>query len=152
MLRFDVPPVWSNVARFEALITFALCAIAVVSSTPWLLAIPAVQGLVRGFLGHPRDPLHRAWKRLFEARGWAGRKENAGAKMFANKILFFVSVAAIVIAAFGSTAWRIPAIVLGTFATLEWAFSFCAACWAYAAWYRVFPPLDEGQTRGGGKP
>jgi hypothetical protein len=152
MLRFDVPPVWSNIARWEAFLTFALCAAAVLLAWPGLMLATAAQGLVRGFLGHSRDPLHRVWKRVFESRGWGGRKENAGAKMFANKVLFFVSVLILGLAAFGSEGWRIPCTALAVFATLEWAFSFCAACWAYAAWYRIFPPVDEGQTRGGGNP
>lgn len=28
----------------------------------------------------------------------------------------------------------------GFFSFLEWALSFCAACWIYGAWYRRFPP------------
>jgi hypothetical protein len=139
MLRFDVPPVWSNVARLEALVTFVLCVLALALDAPWLLAITLAQGFVRGFLGHAHDPVHRLWKRVLEARGWAGRRENAGAKMFANKVLFVASIAALVLFAAGSTLWRIPCIALIAFSALEWMFSFCAACWAYTAWYRLFP-------------
>src|SRR5690606_26159929 len=93
-----------------------------------------------GFIGHYKCPAHRVWARIFEARGWAGKKENAGAKMFANKILFLASLVSVVAYALGSDIWRIPCIVLMVFATLEWAFSFCAACSVYGLWYRVFPP------------
>lgn len=139
MLRFDVPLVWSNVTRWEAFVNFVMCAVAL-AFTPWAMVIPMVQGLVRGFFGHHRCPAHLAWKRLFEARGWGGRKENAGAKMFANKILFVASTVSVVLVAAGSPLWQIPCMVLLVFTTMEWAFSFCAACWVYGLWYRKFPP------------
>lgn len=139
MLRFDVPQVWSNVIRWEAFINFALCWVAVLA-VPWIMVVPAVQGLVRGFFGHHRCPLHRLWKRIFESQGWGGKKENAGAKMFANKILFVASSVSVALYAAGSTLWVIPCYVLIVFSFLEWALSFCAACWVYGAWYSRFPP------------
>jgi hypothetical protein len=139
MLRFDVPQVWSNVTRLEALITFVVCWFAL-AGWPWLLVLLLVQGAIRGFVGHYRDPAHRLWARLFEARGWGGRKENAGAKMFANKILFIASGAAVGLLAAGSPLWQVPCVALLAFSFLEWAFSFCAACWVYGAWYKRFPP------------
>lgn len=145
MLRFDVPPVWSNVTRWEAFINFAVCAASLLL-TPWLMSILVVQGFVRGFLGHYRCPLHRLWARFFELRGWGGKKENAGAKMFANRILFVASLAAVVAHAMGSGFWQVPCIVLIVFTTLEWAFAFCAACYAYGLWYRWFPPGAGGET------
>jgi len=48
MLRFDIPPVNANVARFEAFITFAVCLVALLGF-PYLLPILALMGLVRGF-------------------------------------------------------------------------------------------------------
>ena len=137
MLRFDVPPVPANVIRLEAFVNFAFSAAAWFLS-PWLMVVPAVQGFVRGFLGHRRCPSHHLWRRLLGAR--AGKLENAGAKMFANKILFVASTAALLLAASGSALWRVPVGVLLLFPPLEWAFAFCAACWAYGAWYKRFPP------------
>lgn len=139
MLRFDLPPVWSHVARWEAFLTFCISGLSLLF-TPWLMAILAVQGLVRGFWGHYRCPSHRIWAGLFESRGWGGKRENAGAKMFANKVLFVASTVSVVAYALGSDIWRVPCMVLMVFSTLEWAFSFCAACSAYGLWYRVFPP------------
>jgi len=139
MLRFDVPLVWSNVIRWEAFINHVVCWIALLL-WPWALALLVIQGFVRGFIGHHRCPLHLVWKRLFEASGRAGKKENAGAKMFANKILFIASSVALVLLALGSPLWQIPCIALIVFSFLEWAFSFCAACWVYGAWYQRFPP------------
>ncbi len=139
MLRFDVPAVWSNVIRVEAFITFALSALALYTATPWLMLPLLAQALVRGFIGHHRCPSHGVWKALLQKLGKAGKKENAGAKMFANKLLFIASSASLLLAAAGQWQWQIPATVLVVFATLEWALSFCAACWAYTLWYRFFP-------------
>lgn len=139
MLRFDVPPVPANVIRLEAFVNFAFC-VAAWFVSPWLMVVPALQGLVRGFFGHAYCPLHRLWRAILEPRGHAGRLENAGAKMFANKILFVASTAALVLAATGSALWRVPVGALFVFTTLEWAFAFCAACWVYGAWYKRFPP------------
>lgn len=140
MLRFDIPRVHAHVIRWEAFLTFVMCALAYVTALPWLMAVPALQGLVRGGWGHHREPLHGVWKRLFVARGWAGPLEDAGAKMFAAKLLFIASTAALVLAAIGQPMWQVPVAVLMVFSTLEWALAFCAGCWAYGAWYRVFPP------------
>jgi len=139
MLRFDVPQVWSNVIRWEAFITFALCWVALLVF-PWVLVVLVVQGFIRGFIGHHRCPAHLLWKKLFESRGWGGKKENAGAKMFANKILFLASGVGTVLLIAGSPIWQIPTIALIIFSFMEWAFSFCAACWVYGAWYKRFPP------------
>lgn len=142
MLRFDVPPVWSNVIRWEAFITFVLSAVALLS-TPWVMLMPAVQGLVRGFVGHHRCPLHLLWRKIAETKQWGGRKENAGAKMFANKLLFVASAATVALHAAGSGLWIVPCAVLLVFSFFEWSLAFCAACWAYGLWYRFFPPATQ---------
>lgn len=139
MLRFDVPPVWSHVTRWESFITFAI-SLASLLWSPWLMAILALQGLVRGFIGHYKCPSHVVWARIFEARGWGGKKENAGAKMFANKVLFIASSVSLVFSLVGSPMWQVPCVALVIFASLEWMFGFCAACWAYGFWYSKFPP------------
>ncbi|TVQ41289.1 MAG: DUF4395 domain-containing protein [Wenzhouxiangella sp.] len=144
MLRFDVPSVPANVIRFEAFITFVVCWLALFV-TPWLLALLAVQGLVRGFIGHHRCPSHLVWKKALSSRGWQGPMENAGAKMFANKILLLASGAGLALFIANSGLWIVPTIALIIFSFMEWAFKFCAACWVYALWYQRFPPGDTGQ-------
>jgi hypothetical protein len=146
MLRFDVPPVHANVARLEAFITTVLCAIALVG-VPYVLPVLAVMGLIRGFFGHYRCPSHRLWTALMTRMGIAGKKENAGAKMFANKILFIAATAASVLYFMDIRMWVVPTIALLIFSSLEWAFSFCAACWAYGFWYKKFPPEDTFNAR-----
>jgi hypothetical protein len=139
MLRFDVPRVHANVIRWEAFLTHVICWLAWFT-TPWLMLLPAAQGLVRGVFGHHRCPSHGLWKRAALALGRAGKLEDAGAKMFANKLLFIASTVSLLLYASGSAMWQVPVAVLLVFSFLEWALSFCAACWVYGAWYKRFPP------------
>jgi hypothetical protein len=143
MLRFDVPPVNANVVRFEAFVTFLLCSIALLGF-PYLLPVLAFMGLIRGFFGHYKCPSHRGIAKWLQAINRAGEKENAGAKMFANKLLFVAATVASVLYFMGNSFWVVPTIALVIFSTLEWAFSFCAACWVYGAWYKFFPPKMPG--------
>lgn len=108
--------------------------------SPWILVIPLVQGAVRGFAGPHRLPSNKLWTWLLQRLGRAGRQEDAGAKMFAAKILFIASSVSLALYLAGSDLWRVPCTILVLFSFLEWALSFCAACWVYGAWYRRFPP------------
>ncbi|MFA7664677.1 MAG: DUF4395 family protein [Burkholderiaceae bacterium] len=137
MLRFDVPPVHANAARLDALVTFLICLLAFGLELPWLMAITAVTGFVRGFFSHARCPLHKASLRLLQRFDAAGAKENAGAKMFAAKLLFIASAVSLVLWLAGSTLWKVPVGVLLVFSFAEWAFKFCAGCWAYTLWFQM---------------
>jgi len=139
VLRFDIPPVNANVARLEAFITFTFCLIALLGF-PYLLPVLALMGFIRGFFGHYKCPSHRLFTKIMTAMNVAGKKENAGAKMFANKLLFIAATVASVLFFMGIDLWRVPASILVVFSTLEWAFSFCVACWSYGYWYKLFPP------------
>lgn len=139
MLRFDIPPVNANVARLEAFITFYFCLIALLGF-PYLLPVLALMGFVRGFFGHYKCPSHRLFTKIMTAMNIAGKKENAGAKMFANKLLFIAATVASVLFFVDIDLWRVPASILVVFSTLEWALSFCVACWSYGYWYKLFPP------------
>lgn len=139
MLRFDVPPVNANTIRVEAFVTFLGCGVALLGF-PFVLPMLALMGLVRGFLGHYKCPSHRVITGTMEKFGWAGHKENAGAKMFANKLLFIAATIASILYFTGNSLWVIPTTALLIFSTLEWALSFCAACWVYGFWYKLFPP------------
>ncbi|MBL0726583.1 DUF4395 family protein [Piscinibacter sp. HJYY11] len=139
MLRFDLPQVWSNVVRWEAFITFTVCLLALLLS-PWVMVLLVLQGAVRGFAGHMRCPSHLLWQKVFVATGHAGKKTDAGPKMFANKILFVASSVSLLLFLAGSPLWKVPCTLLIVFSFMEWALDFCAACWVYGAWYRRFPP------------
>lgn len=139
MLRFDIPPVSANVARLEAFITFSFCLIALLGF-PYLLPVLALMGFIRGFFGHYKCPSHRLFTKIMTALNIAGKKENAGAKMFANKLLFIAATVASVLFFMDIDLWKVPTSILVVFSTLEWAFSFCVACWSYSYWYKLFPP------------
>lgn len=72
MLRFDIPPVFSHVVRWEAFIVFSLCLLALLVS-PWFLLVLPLQGMVKGFIGHHKCSSHQLWKKLFVAMGWQGK-------------------------------------------------------------------------------
>lgn len=137
MLRFDVPPVHANAARLDALVTFVICVLAFALELPWLMVITAAAGFVRGFLGHGRCPLHKASLAVLQRFDAAGKKENAGAKMFAAKLLFIASAVSLALWLAGLEMWKIPVGVLIVFSFAEWAFKFCAGCWAYTLWYQM---------------
>lgn len=139
MLRFDIPQVWSNAVRLDAFMTTLICLLALLVS-PWFMALLVLQGAVRGFFGHHRCPSHLAWKFLLLRIKHASKKEDAGAKMFASKILLLASAVSLTLFLAGSSLWVVPCTALIVFSTAEWALSFCAACWAYGVWYRKFPP------------
>ena len=139
MLRFDVPQVHANAIRLDAVITFLVSIAALGFDLPWLMLLLVVAGFVRGFIGHYRCPIHLSSLWLMQRLDRAVQKENAGAKMFAAKILFVASAISVVLWLAGSSLWMAPAAVLAVFSFLEWAFSFCAACWAYTLWYRFRP-------------
>src|SRR5690606_35067682 len=125
--------------RFEAFVNFLICGASLLY-TPCLMAILVVQGLVRGLIGHYKCPAHILWSKSFEALGCAGKKENAGAKMFANKVLLVAILLFVVAYARGSDLWMLPCVVLMVSTALEWAFGNCAACTVYGMWFRRFPP------------
>ena len=107
MLRFDIPPVNANVARLEAFITFTFCLIALLGF-PYLLPVLALMGFVRGFFGHYKCPSHRLFTTIMTAMNIAGKKENAGAKMFANKLLFIVATVPVFCFLWGLICGRCP--------------------------------------------
>lgn len=137
MLRFDVPPVHANAARLDALVTFVICLLAYLFELPWLMAITALTGFIRGFNGHGHCPLHRASLAVLRRFDALGKKENAGAKMFAAKLLFIASAVSLALWLAGLWMWKIPVAVLIVFSFAEWAFKFCAGCWAYTLWYQM---------------
>jgi Domain of unknown function (DUF4395) len=139
LLRFDIPPVWSGVVRVQAFITFVVCSVAVFV-TPWVLIYLSVAGAVRGFVSPQRDPSSAMIGKFLKSRGWLGRQENAGAKMFAAKLLFIGSAAALLMAVFNMAGWQYVCYALMLFSFLEWAFAFCAGCWVYVLWWRLFSP------------
>lgn len=136
MLRFDIAPVCSNAYRFQATMSFAIAALYLFTPWKWVAFILAAGGFVRGFVSPHRCLSYRAFEKV-SARLGCVKKVNAGAKMFADKIAFVAGAAMGVSWLAGSEIGNIPATAILVFAFLDLATGFCAACWAYSAWYRL---------------
>jgi cellulose synthase/poly-beta-1,6-N-acetylglucosamine synthase-like glycosyltransferase len=136
MLRFDVPPVYSNVARVEAFFTTIAYALGIIGFI-WLIPLVAVQSFIRGFINPHKCFFHLGVEKALCALKKEGHKENAGAKMFAQKLLFIASIVTMLLYFNNSSLVIFPLSVITAFSILEWAFSFCIACWAYSIFYQI---------------
>lgn len=137
MLRFDIPPVYSNVARVEALFTTFSYSLALFFGFIWFIPLIAIQSFVRGFINPHKCFFHLGVEKVLMKYNKAGHKENAGAKMFAQKLLFIASVVTMLLYFNNSSLVIFPLSVITAFSILEWAFSFCIACWAYSIFYQI---------------
>lgn len=136
MLRFDIAPVDSNAYRLVATLNFSLAALYLFSPYPWVAVFIMLGGVMRGFISPHRCPSYLLFARLTARLGWV-KKVNAGSKMFADKMAALMGTVMIVSWLTGSSIGVIPATAILIFAFLDLSTGFCAACWAYAAWYRV---------------
>ena len=136
MLRFDIAPVDSNAYRFLAAMSFTIAALYLFTPYKWVSLILAAGGFLRGFVSPHRCLSYRLFSAI-TARLHRVKKVNAGAKMFADKIAAVAGTAMAVTWLLGSPVGMIPAYAILIFAFLDLATGFCAACWAYTAWYRV---------------
>jgi len=136
MLRFDIAPVCSNAYRFNAAVTLAVSALYFFTPYKWVAIILAVGGLLRGFVSPHKCPSYK----LFEAataKMQLTKKVNAGAKMFADKLVAIAGLVMVVTWLMGSNFGIYPAAILMVFAFIDLTSGFCAACWAYGLWYKV---------------
>ncbi|CAM5338452.1 DUF4395 family protein [Thauera mechernichensis] len=136
MLRFDIAPVCSNAYRFQAAVTLAVSAIYFFTPYQWVAIILALGGALRGFVSPHKCPSYLAFSALTRKLGMA-KPINAGAKMFADKLVAIAGTIMFVTWLMGSEIGLIPAAVLMVFAFIDLVSGFCAACWAYAMWYKV---------------
>ena len=136
MLRFDIAPVDSNAYRFVATVSFTVAALYLFTPYQWVSLILAIGGFVRGFISPHKCPSYKLFEKLTARLGWV-KKVNAGSKMFADKIAAVAGTAMVVTWLLGSSVGNIPATAILIFAFLDLSTGFFAACWAYAAWYRV---------------
>lgn len=135
MLRFDIAPVCSNAYRFQATMSFAIAAIYLFTPYQWVSLLLAVGGFIRGFV-NPHKCL--SYKLFAGITGKLGvpKMQNAGSKMFADKIATIAGTAMFVTWLLGSPVGVIPAYAILIFAFVDLATGFCAACWAYGAYYK----------------
>ncbi|MDO9597596.1 MAG: DUF4395 family protein [Azoarcus sp.] len=136
MLRFDIAPVCSNAYRFQAAVTLAISAIYLFTPYQWVAVILALGGLLRGFVSPHKCPSYKLFEATTAKMNLAA-KVNAGAKMFADKLVAIAGLVMSITWMMGSSLGIYPAAILMVFAFIDLASGFCAACWAYALWYKV---------------
>ena len=136
MLRFDIAPVCSNAYRFQATMSFTIAALYLFTPWKWMAFILAIGGFIRGFVSPHKCLSYKLFEKTTAQIGWV-KKVNAGSKMFADKIAFVAGSVMAVTWLLGSSIGNIPATAILIFAFLDLATGFCAACWAYSAWYRM---------------
>ena len=136
MLRFDIAPVCSNAYRLQALMSTAIAAIYLFTPYKWVAIFLAVGGFIRGFVSPHKCLSYKLFASITRTLKLS-KMQNAGSKMFADKIAFVAGSVMAVTWLLGSSIGNIPATAILIFAFLDLATGFCAACWAYSAWYRM---------------
>lgn len=135
MLRFDIAPVCSNAYRFQATMSFAIAAIYLFTPYKWVSLLLAFGGFMRGFVSPHKCLSYKLFERITTKLNW-NKKVNAGSKMFADKIAAIAGLAMAITWLMGSSFGDIPATAIFIFAFIDLSTGFCAACWAYGAWYK----------------
>ncbi len=135
MLRFDIAPVCSNAYRFQATMSFAIAAIYLFTPYQWVSLLLAVGGFIRGFVNPHKCLSYKLFAGITGKLGMS-KMQNAGSKMFADKIATIAGTAMFVTWLLGSSVGVIPAYAILIFAFIDLATGFCAACWAYGAYYK----------------
>jgi len=136
MLRFDIPAVCSNAYRFQAVLTFMVAGLYLFTPYRWVAFLLAYAGLMRGFVNPHRCLTYKLFAGLTKRFNWS-KRVNAGAKMFADKLTGLAGLVMGVSWLLGSELGVIPAGALLLFSFFDLATGFCAACWAYGAWYKL---------------
>ncbi len=135
MLRFDIAPVCSNAYRFQATMSFAIAAIYLFTPYQWVSIFLAVGGFIRGFITPHKCLSYKLFAGMTQKMG-IQKMQNAGSKMFADKIAGVAGTAMFVTWLMGSSIGIIPGYAILIFAFIDLATGFCAACWAYGAYYK----------------
>lgn len=136
MLRFDIAPVCSNAYRLQAALTFAISAAYLFTPYKWLAFLLAFGGLLRGFVSPHKCFSYKLFAALCRRLG-VSKPINAGAKMFADKLVAIAGLVMGITWALGSEIGMIPAGALLLFSFVDLSLGFCAACWAYTLWFRL---------------
>nr|MBL8410698.1 DUF4395 family protein [Dechloromonas sp.] len=136
MLRFDIAPICANAYRFQAAMSFSIAALYLFTPYKWVAFLLAFGGLLRGFVSPHRCLSYKLFSGLTRQFGLA-KQQNAGSKMFADKVVFIAGSVMAISWLMGSEIGMIPATAILAFALLDLVTGFCAACWAYGLWYKM---------------
>lgn len=136
MLRFDIAPICANAYRVQAAFSFTIAALYLFTSYRWLAFLLAGGAVLRGFVSPHRCLSYKLFAAL-TARLGLSKMQNAGAKMFADKVVGLAGLVMGISWWLDSSIGMIPATAIFVFALIDLLSGFCAACWAYTLWYRV---------------
>lgn len=139
MLRFDIAPVCSNAYRLQAIMSFTIAVLYLFTPYKWVAAFLALGGALRGFVSPHRCPSYRLFSAITRKMG-RQKLVNAGAKMFADKIVAIAGGVMLIGWLSGSSFGDIPGYAILLFAFIDATTAFCVACWAYGAWYKMKAP------------
>src|SRR5690606_32954714 len=116
--------------RIQAALTFAVSALYLFTPLGWLAVVLAFGGLLRGFVSPHACPSYRVFAAITRRLGRT-KMINAGAKMFADKIVALAGAVMLVAWIAGSPVGQVPAAALLVFSFIDLLTGFCVACWAY---------------------
>lgn len=136
MLRFDIAPICSNAYRFQAAMSFAIAALYLFTPYQWVAFLLVLGGFLRGFVSPHKCLSYKLFAGLTGKLGLS-RMQNAGSKMFADKVAFIAGAVMVGSWLLGSEIGLIPATAILIFAAIDLVTGFCAACWAYGLWYKM---------------
>ena len=136
MLRFDIAPVCSNAYRLQALMSTAIAAIYLFTPYKWVAIFLAVGGFIRGFVSPHKCLSYKLFASITRTLKLS-KMQSAGSKMFADKIACVAGTAMFVTWLLDSSIGMIPGWAILIFAFLDVTTGFCAACWAYLAYYKM---------------
>ncbi|HEX6735608.1 MAG TPA: DUF4395 family protein [Azonexus sp.] len=136
MLRFDIAPVCANAYRLQAAMSFTIAALYLFTPYRWVAVLLVLGGFLRGFVSPHKCLSYRLFAAVTRRLGLA-RTQNAGSKMFADKVAFVAGAVMVGSWLLGSEIGMVPATAILIFALLDLVTGFCAACWAYGLWYRI---------------
>ena len=127
MLRFDIAPVCSNAYRLQALMSTTIAAIYLFTPYKWVAIFLAVGGFIRGFVSPHKCLSYKLFASITRTLKLS-KMQNAGSKMFADKIAAVAGLAMGVSWLLGSSFGMLPASAILVFAFLDLTTGFCAAC------------------------
>ncbi|MCR6628907.1 MAG: DUF4395 domain-containing protein [Magnetospirillum sp.] len=138
MLRFDIPQVCANAYRIQAAVSMTIATLYLFTPFKWAALLLAFGGALRGFVSPHKCLSFRLFSGITGRLGLR-KLQNAGSKMFADKVAAVAGAVMVVTWLLDSPVGAFPAWAILIFAGLDLATGFCAACWAYGLWYKLRP-------------
>jgi len=121
-----------KVSRLNAMVTVALMLVFFVFYSWGTLLFLAIDFAIRGFVDSKYSPVCQMNKWIARTFSFDSKPINAGPKIFAAQVGFFLSVLTLLALLFSFKEFGLViAAMLGFFSFLEFAFGICVACKLY---------------------